>query len=158
MLVLLLLALVAEVVVLVVVGQAVGALTTIALLLLISMAGMALLRRQGARTVLSFAEAMRSRRDPQPEMVDGMLLGLAGALVVFPGFVSDAAALLLLFPPTRALARKRVLARSGRRVPRDEQPGVVDGEVVSEERDPAGPVIEGEVVTDDSISGNARPQ
>jgi len=156
MFVLLLLALIAEVVVLVAVGQAIGVLTTIALLVVISLVGMALLRRQGARTILSFTEALRARRDPQPQLVDGMLLAMAGALVVFPGFVSDVAALLLLFPPTRALVRKRVLARAGRRVRHDGRPGVVDGEVVSEERDPAGPVIEGEIVTDDASDDSFR--
>jgi UPF0716 protein FxsA len=150
MFVLLLLALAAEVVVLITVGQAIGALTTIALLVVISLAGMALLRRQGARTMLSFTEALRARRDPQPELVDGMLLALAGALVVFPGFVSDAAALLLLFPPTRSIARNRILTTAARRAQaRPQHHDVVDGEVVTEEPAPTPPpVIEGEITTD----------
>lgn len=127
--VLLLIAVVAEFAVIIAVGQAVGALWTILLLIAVSMAGVALLRRQGTRTLTAFAEALRNRRDPSPEMADGMLIGVAAALVMFPGFISDVAALLLLFPPTRAMARKRLLSRAAarKRVVRHD---VVDGEVV----------------------------
>lgn len=129
--VLLLIAVVAELAVIITVGQVVGALWTILLLIAVSMAGVALLRRQGTKTLTSFSEALRNRRDPSPEMADGMLIGVAAALVLFPGFLSDAAALLLLFPPTRAVVRKRLLARAAaRRVVRHD---VVDGEVVEAE-------------------------
>jgi UPF0716 protein FxsA len=129
---LLLIAVIAELAVIITVGQAVGALWTILLLIVVSMVGVSLLRRQGTRTLSAFAEALRSRRDPGPEMADGMLIAVAGALVLFPGFLSDVAALFLLFPPTRAVARKRLLTRAaarGRVVRHD----VVDGEVVEPE-------------------------
>jgi len=136
--VLLLIAVAAEIAVIVAVGQAVGALLTILLLLAVSAAGVALLRRQGTRTLSSFTEALRNRRDPQPEMIDGMLLGVAAALVLFPGFISDVAALFLLFPPTRAVVRKRML----RRAPRPQRFDIVDGEVVNPEPTRAPIVIE----------------
>lgn len=140
--VLLLIAVVAELAVIIAVGQAVGALWTILLLIAVSMAGVALLRRQGTRTLTAFSEAMRNRRDPSPEMADGILIGVAAALVLFPGFVSDVAALLLLFPPTRAVFRKRLLSRAATRA-RVVRHDVVDGEVVAD--DPViidAPVIE----------------
>lgn len=129
--VVLLIAMAAEIAVMVAVGQAVGALTTILLLFVVSMVGAALLRRQGTRTITAFTDALRNRRDPQPEMVDGMLIGVAAAFVLFPGFISDVVALFLLFPPTRAVVRKRVLRRAQAR--RASQVTVVDGEVVDEE-------------------------
>lgn len=129
---LLLIAVVAELAVIIAVGQAVGALWTILLLIAVSMAGVALLRRQGTRTLTSFTEALRNRRDPSPEMADGMLIGVAAALVLFPGFVSDVAALLLLFPPTRVVVRKRLLARAAARS-RAVRHDVVDGEVVADD-------------------------
>lgn len=134
MLLLVLLTLVAEVAVLIAVGQAVGALATVGLLLVISMAGMLLLRKQGARTLASFTDALRARRDPQPEMVDGMLIGVAGALVVFPGFVTDVLALFLLFPPTRKLVRQRVVRRAQQRSHREEPVLVVDSVIVEDDR------------------------
>jgi UPF0716 protein FxsA len=118
----------AEIAVIVAVGQAIGALVTIALLIAVSVVGVAMLRRQGTRTLTAFADAVRNRRDPQPEMLDGMLIGVAAGLVLFPGFVSDALALFLLFPPTRVLVRRRLLR--GRRPP---QTIIVDSEVVREE-------------------------
>jgi UPF0716 protein FxsA len=131
-LVLLLIAVVAELAVIIAVGQAVGALWTILLLIVVSMAGAALLRRQGSLALSSVAAALRARRDPGPEVADGMLLGVAAALVLFPGFLSDVAALLLLFPPTRAVVRKRLLARAVARG-RVVRHNVVDGEVVDAE-------------------------
>lgn len=135
--VLLLLAVVAEVAVIVAVGNAVGALLTILLLIGVSAAGVALLRRQGTRTLTAFTEALRNRRDPSAEMTDGVLIAAAGALVLFPGFISDLAALFLLFPPTRAIVRKRLLRRAEAR----RRTYVVDGEVVDGEVVDAEPMI-----------------
>jgi UPF0716 protein FxsA len=68
-----------------------------------------------------------------------VLIGVAAALVVFPGFLSDVVALFLLFPPTRALVRKRLLRRAAerRRVP--DVHDVVDGEVVNDP--PMGAIV-----------------
>ncbi len=131
--VLLLVVMLAELAVIVAVGQAVGLLVTVLLLVAVSVVGVAMLRRQGTRTITAFTDAVRSRRNPQPEMLDGMLIGVAAGLVLFPGFVSDALALFLLFPPTRAVLRRRML-RAAQRRPR--QVIVVDSEVVQEERPP----------------------
>jgi UPF0716 protein FxsA len=136
--VLLVVMMVAEIAVIVAVGQAIGALVTVLLLIAVSMVGVALLRRQGTRTFTALGDALRNRRDPQPQMVDGMLIGLAAGLVIFPGFVSDVLALFLLFPPTRALVRRRVIRRAEQRRP--QQVIVVDSEVVRD--DPAPIVIE----------------
>jgi UPF0716 protein FxsA len=131
---LLLIAVVAELAVIIAVGQAIGALLTILLLIAVSMLGVTLLRRQGMRTLTAFYDAARNQRDVGPEVTDGVLIGVAAGLVVFPGFVTDLAALFLLLPPTRAMVRKRLL----RRRPTARRPhSVVDGEVV-----------DGEVVTD----------
>ena len=126
---LLLIAMVAELAVIIAVGQAVGALVTILLLIGVSVLGVALLRRQGVRTLMAFSDALQNRRDPSKEMTDGVLIGVAAALVVFPGFVSDLAALFLLFPPTRAVVRRQLLRRATTRRPSYD---VVDGEVVND--------------------------
>ncbi|HEX6353770.1 FxsA family protein [Actinophytocola sp.] len=126
---LLLIGLVAELAVIIAVGQTIGVLLTILLLVAVSMAGVALLRRQGFRTLMSFNNAIRDRRDPSPEMTDGVLIAVAAGLVMFPGFVSDLAALFLLFPPTRALVRRRLLRRA---TTRRQVYVVVDGEIVDE--------------------------
>jgi UPF0716 protein FxsA len=105
----LLVATIIELTVLVAVGHAIGILATIGLLILASLAGAALLRREGARTLRAFVDAVSTRRLPHRELIDGMLIAAAGLLIVLPGFVSDVLGLLLLLPPTRALVRKRML-------------------------------------------------
>jgi UPF0716 protein FxsA len=137
----LLLVMLAEIAVVVAIGQVIGVLTTVLLLVAVSVVGVAMLRRQGTRTLTAFTEAVRSRRDPSPEMVDGMLIGVSAALVLFPGFVSDVLALLLLFPPTRAVVRRRVLRRAARQRARG-QVFVVDSEVTSEPVHPNPIVID----------------
>jgi UPF0716 protein FxsA len=122
-----------ELAVLVAVGHAIGFLATIGLLILTSLAGAALLRREGARTLSAFVEALRARRPPHRELLDGMLITAAGVLVVVPGFVSDVLGLLLLLPPIRALVRRRILRSASRRTPARYTPGdVVEGEIVDE--------------------------
>ncbi|HYQ65726.1 FxsA family protein [Actinophytocola sp.] len=138
---LLLIAVVAELAVIIAVGQAVGVLATILLLVAVSMLGVTLLRRQGLRTLMALSDAARNRRDASPEVTDGVLLAVAAGLVVFPGFLSDVAALFLLFPPTRGIVRRRLLRRSAAR--RQTNP-VVDGEVVD------GEVVNPNVIVIDS--------
>lgn len=128
-----------ELTVLVVVGNAIGVLATLGLLILASLAGAALLRREGTRTLVAFNEALRTRRPPHREVIDGMLLAAAGVLIVLPGFVSDVLGLLLLLPPTRALVRRRML-RSAESTERGAPARFAPGAVIE------GEVVEGEVV------------
>jgi UPF0716 protein FxsA len=131
----LLLVMLAEIAVVVAIGQAIGALTTILLLVAVSIVGVVMLRRQGMKTLTSFNDAIRNRRDPSPEMVDGMLVAVSAAFVLFPGFVSDVLALLLLFPPTRGFVRRRILRRATARQRTQAQIFVVDSEVVRPDPD-----------------------
>lgn len=108
-LLILIVATIAELAVLIGVGRAIGVLPTIGLLILTTLVGILLLRREGTRALLAFREAMRTRRPPARELVDGVLIAAAGILIVLPGFISDVFGLLLLLPPTRALLRRRML-------------------------------------------------
>ncbi|HEV7829374.1 MAG TPA: FxsA family protein [Pseudonocardiaceae bacterium] len=141
-LLILLVATVVELTVLIAVGHAIGVLATIALLILASLVGAALLRSEGARTLSAFLEALRTRRPPHQELLDGMLIAIAGVLIVLPGFVSDILGLLLLLPPIRAVVRRRMLRAASLhtpplRTPRLYAPGsVVEGEVVDESSAP----------------------
>lgn len=94
-------------------GQAIGVLNTIGLLILIAVIGSWLLKREGMKVWRRFAEQVQTGQTPTREIADGMCILLAGALMLAPGFVSDVIALLLLFPPTRALVRRRLMKRRG---------------------------------------------
>jgi UPF0716 protein FxsA len=97
------------------VGQAIGVLPTIALLVVDSVLGSILMRTQGRAAWARFNAALAERRVPAREVVDGVLIVFGGALLLTPGFVTDLLGLSLLLPPTRALLRgviaRRVLPR-----------------------------------------------
>ena len=130
--------LVVELLVLVAVVDWLGFAATVLLLVVGGLAGMWLARREGARAAFALADAVRSGRVPHVEMTDGALVGLAGLLFVVPGIVSDVLGLLLVLPPTRALARRRLTTMAEKRSPvlrtawiRDGRT-VVDGVVVED--------------------------
>lgn len=106
-----LLTLLLELWVLLAVAQAIGGLPAILLLLAVSVGGAWLTRQQGARAWQRFRGALQEGRPPGDEVVGGMLLFAAGALLLLPGFVTAAVGLVLLVPPVRALAARRVQAR-----------------------------------------------
>jgi UPF0716 protein FxsA len=103
-----------EIYVIIQVGQAIGALWTIALLIADSLIGARLLRWQGRTAWLRFQEAIAAGRMPHNEVIDGVMIVVGGTLLLAPGFITDIFGLLLLIPPTRAAIR-RVVTRSIRR-------------------------------------------
>jgi UPF0716 protein FxsA len=101
---------IAELYVIIQVGQAIGILPTIALLLLDSIVGTWLLRQQGRVAWRRFNAALQAGRPPAQETIDGGLILVGGAFLLTPGFLSDILGVILLLPPTRAVVR-RLLAR-----------------------------------------------
>ncbi|MGH3982561.1 MAG: FxsA family protein [Pseudonocardiaceae bacterium] len=145
-LLILLVAAIIELAVLVAVGKAIGVLATIGLLILASLVGVALLRHEGARTLVAFREALHTRRPPHRELIDGMLIAAAGVFIVLPGFVSDVLGLLLLLPPTRALVRRRMLRSAVRHTGTNHTGTNHTGTNHTTARFAPGAVVEGEVV------------
>jgi UPF0716 protein FxsA len=113
----------AELYVILKVGDAIGAVPTIALLALDSVLGSMLLRAQGRAVWRRFNETLAAGRMPHREVLDGVLVVFGGAFLITPGFLTDIVGLLLLIPPTRSLIRRLLVRRLGRRV----SVGVVDG-------------------------------
>ena len=94
----------AEIAVFVVVGLKIGFLAALALMVLTSMAGMAVIRRAGHREVARVRSAFGDRVITRTELDGpGFLTVLGGFLLVLPGFITDALGLLLLLPMTRRL-------------------------------------------------------
>jgi len=95
-----------EVFVFVEVGRAIGWLLAVVLLLGSSLLGVRLMRIQGRAAINRVSLAVAERRAPARAAIDGALGFLGGVLLVLPGFVSDGLGALLVFAPTRALARR----------------------------------------------------
>jgi UPF0716 protein FxsA len=107
---------IAEIYVIVQVGQAIGIWRTLAILLLDGFVGAALARSQGRTAWARFNVALAEGRVPARETFDGAMIILGGAFLLAPGFITDAVGFLLLIPPTRALVRGGVAALARRRL------------------------------------------
>jgi UPF0716 protein FxsA len=88
------------------VGDLIGVAPTIVLLAADSVLGSLLLRSQGRTVWRRFNEALASGRVPHREVQDGVLVIFGGAFLITPGFLTDIVGLLLLVPPTRAVIRR----------------------------------------------------
>jgi len=129
----------AELFVIVKVGEWIGYLPTFALLISISICGGYLVKRQGVSTLARARSQMRAGELPAAELVDGAVIVVAGAMLLTPGFITDALGLLLLVSPLRLLPRR--WARNHRTV---RAGNIVYGKVV-DVRGTAGPKSTGEI-------------
>jgi UPF0716 protein FxsA len=96
---------IAEIYVIVKVGEAIGILPTLALLIADAFLGWWLLRQQGRSAWRRFNAALAEGRFPGREVADGLMVTIGGTLLLTPGFITDVFGFLLLIPPTRALVR-----------------------------------------------------
>ncbi|SMY37806.1 phage T7 F exclusion suppressor FxsA [Photobacterium malacitanum] len=84
------------------VGGLLGLWPTIAIVLLTAVIGASLVRSQGIATLISVQNKLQQGEMPTQEIVEGMLLAVAGVLLLTPGFMTDALGLVLLLPSSRA--------------------------------------------------------
>lgn len=96
---------IAELYVIIQVGELIGLWPTLFLLFADAVLGSLLLKHQGRGAWRRFNEALAARRFPAREAADGALIVLGGALLLAPGFITDVFGIFLLIPPTRAIAR-----------------------------------------------------
>ena len=103
---------IAELALLIQVGQAIGVWWTVLLLIADAILGSWLLRAQGRAAWRRFNDTLAGGGLPHREVIDGVLIIFGGALLLTPGFITDIFGLLFLIPPTRAVMR-RLLVRRG---------------------------------------------
>lgn len=92
---------VVEIALLIRVGSAIGGFTTILIVIFTAILGAYLVRQQGFATLRSVQTQMNAGRVPAMEMAEGIALLFAGAVLLTPGFVTDALGFALLAPPIR---------------------------------------------------------
>ena len=147
---------VVEIYVIIQVGQQIGALPTVVLLVAESALGAWLVKREGRRAWTALRGALGTGRLPGRELADAALVLVGGTLLLTPGFVTDVVGFFLVLPPTRPLARRVLAWFVARRAvsmvapPGHRRPGAA----------PPGPgaprVVRGEVVDDGPDSGPGR--
>ena len=101
-----------EIYLLIEIGSALGASWTVTLVVATAVAGAALVRRQGLATLARFRAAVEQEELPALALAEGVVLLVAGALLLTPGFFTDAVGFACLVPPLRRLAIAQLLARA----------------------------------------------
>ncbi|MCL6415970.1 FxsA family protein [Aestuariirhabdus sp. Z084] len=128
-----------EMLVLIKVGEVIGAWYTVGLVLLTAVIGINLLRQQGLSTLMRANQRMNSGEMPAQEIVEGFLLAVGGALLLTPGFVTDTFGFVCLIAPLRRAMVGKLIAsgrffvggqstRFGARPGFDRDSNVIDGE------------------------------
>lgn len=105
-----------ELYVVVQVASHIGVVATFGLMVLFTVAGVWLGKREGLGVLRRMNAQLNRGEVPTTELIDGVLVLAAGALLIVPGFITDIAGLLLLVPPVRSLLRATVLRRMQRRI------------------------------------------
>ncbi|MBJ7508636.1 MAG: FxsA family protein [Ilumatobacteraceae bacterium] len=96
-------------------SAAIGFFNTLGVMIVIGAIGSWLVKREGMRVWQKFNTAVGQGKVPTKEIIDGVLILGAGALLLTPGFLSDIFGLLMLFPPTRVIFRGFLLRRAGKK-------------------------------------------
>ena len=97
-----------EIYLLIEIGAMLGALTAVTLVILTGFLGAFLARMQGLQTLYRIQESLREGRMPSGELLDALLIGIAGLVLLTPGFLTDSAGFLLLNPATRNAIKNRL--------------------------------------------------
>lgn len=93
------------------VGGVLGVWPTIALVLLTAIVGASLVRSQGLQTLLTVQQRLAQGQLPAQQILEGVMLAVAGVLLLTPGFFTDILGMLVLLPAPRAYFAKQLMSR-----------------------------------------------
>lgn len=88
------------------IGSLIGLGPTVATVILTGFLGAALTRRQGLQVLAKYQKALAEGRMPHAEVIEGLMILVAGAVLLTPGFLTDAIGFAMLIPPVRAVIRQ----------------------------------------------------
>ena len=134
----------AEIYVLVSVGQAIGGLSTVLLVVITAFIGSSLLRQQGWSTLAKAQQSMSEGRTPAMEMMEGVVILVSGILLLTPGFLTDALGLLGLMPWSRSYFINHFLEKNDERVFKQRNSVFINRTNNSEKKSNKDDAIEGE--------------
>ena len=97
---------VSEIYILIKIGGQIGILPSIGLVIITGIVGASLARSQGLQTLGRIRDSFQQGVVPGEELLNALLIAIAGIVLLTPGFLTDAAGLFLLIPATRTLCRE----------------------------------------------------
>ena len=113
-------------------GTVIGIGATVLIVICTGVLGAWLARWQGLGVLRRLTEDVNEGQLPADALIDGLLILIAGAVLLTPGLITDALGFLLLMPQGRAVVRKKIAARLASRTGVSD-PGVIDAEWYREE-------------------------
>jgi len=134
----------AEIYVLVSVGQAIGGLSTVLLVVITAFIGTSLLRQQGWSTMAKAQQSMAEGRTPAMEMLEGVVILVSGILLLTPGFLTDGLGLLGLMPWSRHYFINHFLEKNAERVFKSRNSVFINRSGTDETKTKKDETIEGE--------------
>lgn len=129
----------AEIAVFIAVGEELGILRTLALMILSAIGGVLIVRHQGLGHLRRLRENIRSGQPPVKDLLHTAMLVFAGICLVIPGFISDAVGLVLLIPPVRAAAARWFMESLPRGRRGESGVVIIEGEAWEREDRPRAP-------------------
>ncbi|MBA4732719.1 MAG: FxsA family protein [Candidatus Thioglobus sp.] len=134
----------AEIYVLVSVGQAIGGLSTVLLVVITAFIGTSLLRQQGWSTMAKAQQSMAEGRTPAMEMLEGVVIFVSGILLLTPGFLTDGLGLLGLMPWSRHYFINHFLEKNAERVFKSRNSVFINRSETTDSKSKKDETIEGE--------------
>ena len=138
----------AEIYVLVSVGQAIGGLSTVLLVVITAFIGTSLLRQQGWSTMAKAQQSMAEGRTPAMEMLEGVVILVSGILLLTPGFLTDGLGLLGLMPWSRHYFINHFLEKNAERVFKSRNSVFINRSETTDSKSKRDETIEGELWED----------
>jgi UPF0716 protein FxsA len=155
-----------EIAILINVGEQIGGWYTVAIVILTAFAGARLVRQQGLSTLMQAQQKMQAGTMPGQEMAEGLLLVIAGVLLVTPGFITDGIGFLLSLPMTRPLIAKSLVKKLSVRVVNpsfnsnfsqhhqqphssDQSEDIIEGEFERKDKPPVNPALKDDLKKQD---------
>lgn len=102
---------VTEIYLLITIGGYIGAMNTVLLVIMTGFAGAYLARLQGMQTMFRVRESLQRGMMPSGELLDALLIFIAGVVLLTPGFITDIAGILLLLPPVRTHLKQMAMKK-----------------------------------------------
>ena len=123
-----------EIILMINIGQSIGTINTILLIIFTAMLGIYCARIEGLNTIKSGLVNIYQNKPPIHEMLSGASIAFAVVLLIIPGFITDTFGFILLIPFTRNFLISKLLKKS---IIKDKTPNknTIDGEIVEKEKD-----------------------
>ena len=122
-----------EILVMIKIGQQIGAINTVLLIFLTAIVGIYYARIEGINTIKSGLINLYQNKAPIYEMISGASIAVAAVLLILPGFITDTLGFLLLLPITRKFLINILIKKT--HIKEDKDNNIIDAEVIEEKKD-----------------------